>query len=302
LVQIESELFSNSSLQSIVIPPSVRVIDGSAFEGPMLPFLSIDNGNEIFAHENDLLIDVVGHQLIRNFSGFSTVHVSGSIEVFGSSCFAGCRSIALISFESESRLTRIEFRAFSQSSLQSILIPCSVEILCSFCFSSCESLSSVCFESNSRLKCIEQGAFSRSSLQSIVIPRNVESLPPFCFACCKSLSSLSFESGSCLARIATDILSYSSLKSFVILHTVNFIHPSAFAHVALSSISVEEGHYRFIVASGRLIDSIAGKTLACLKDKPDSLGGFALFAETVFTQQLSELEFPNESSESDSES
>jgi hypothetical protein len=93
-----------------------------------------------------------------------------------------------IVFESNSHLTRIESKAFSKSSLQSILIPRNIEILGSKCFSSCKSLSSITFESNSRLTRIESEAFSKSSLQSILIPRNVEILGRKCFSSCKPLS------------------------------------------------------------------------------------------------------------------
>jgi TPR repeat protein len=91
---------------------------------------------------------------------------------------------AFISFESNSRLIRIESDAFSESSLQSIVIPMSVEILGSSCFSFCRSLSSISFESNSRLIRIESRAFSDSSLQSIMIPMNVEILGSSSFLSC----------------------------------------------------------------------------------------------------------------------
>jgi hypothetical protein len=65
------------------------------------------------------------------------------------------KSVCIISFELESRLTRIESSAFSRSSLQSIIIHRNVEILCSECFLYCKSLSSISFESESRLNRID---------------------------------------------------------------------------------------------------------------------------------------------------
>jgi hypothetical protein len=93
-----------------------------------------------------------------------------NVEILGSKCFYCCKSLSSITFESNSRLTRIESEAFYGSSLQSILIPKNVEILGSKCFSLCQSLSSITFESNSRLTRIESEAFSSSSLQSIAMP------------------------------------------------------------------------------------------------------------------------------------
>jgi hypothetical protein len=200
LTRIESHAFFNSSLQSIVIPRSVQFIDGSAFSEVKLSFLSIEPENEHFVLENDFLIDIIHHKLIRNFSNSSTIQIGSDIEILGSSSFSQCEFISSITFASNSRLTRIESKAFSYSSLQSIVIPRNVEILDSSCFS-CGSLSSISFESDSRLARIESEVFAHSSLQSIVIPRNVEILGSSCFSECKSLSSISFESNSRLARI-----------------------------------------------------------------------------------------------------
>jgi hypothetical protein len=102
--------------------------------------------------------------------------IPSSVAVLGSSCFSECKSLSSISFESNSRLMRIEWDAFSCSSLQSIVIPSSVEIIGSSCFARCTPLSSILFESNSRLLRIESDALSYSSLQSIMIPFQVQSI------------------------------------------------------------------------------------------------------------------------------
>jgi hypothetical protein len=158
-----------------VIPRNIQFIDGSPFIGLTLSSISIENGNEYFVIENEFLIDVIHHRLIRNFSKSSHIEIPSNLEILGSSCFSSCR-LQRIVFEAKSHLTRIESRAFYESSLQSILIPSNVEILGSNCFSSCYSFSSITFESNSHLTRIESEAFSFSSLQSILIPRNVETL------------------------------------------------------------------------------------------------------------------------------
>jgi hypothetical protein len=137
LTWIESEAFSYSSLQSIVIPRNVRFIDGSAFLGVTFSSISIELGNKIFAIENDFIVDVLHHKLIRNISKPSKIEISSQIEIFGSKCFLRCESLSSITFESNSRLTWIESKAFFESSLQSILIPNNVEIIGSYYFSSC---------------------------------------------------------------------------------------------------------------------------------------------------------------------
>jgi hypothetical protein len=87
--------------------------------------------------------------LNRANSGFELVWIPNSIRGWAPNLWEKSGQIHSISFESNSRLIRIESDAFSFSSLQSIEIPRNVEILGSSCFSDCNSLSSISFESNS---------------------------------------------------------------------------------------------------------------------------------------------------------
>jgi hypothetical protein len=55
---------------------------------------------------------------------FMSVSILGrNAEFRGSSCFADCKSVSSITFESNSRLRPLESGEFSSSSLQSILVP-----------------------------------------------------------------------------------------------------------------------------------------------------------------------------------
>jgi hypothetical protein len=227
LIRIESKAFSHLSLQSIEIPRSVQFIDGSAFRCLSLSSISLEPGNERFILENEFLINVLRHELIYNFCTLSTIQIPISIEILGSSCFFFCESLSFITFESNSRLTRIESSAFSCSALQSIVIPSRVEILGSNCFGGCLSLSSITFESNSHLTKLEFETFSCSALQSIQIPSSVEILDQNCFSYCQSLSSISFESNSRLMRIESFAFCVSSLQSIVIPSTILFVESDA---------------------------------------------------------------------------
>jgi hypothetical protein len=106
-----------------------------------------------------------------------------------------------VTFESGSRLERIEGSAFHESGLKSILIPSSVVVLGKWSFYQCKSLESVTFESGSRLERIEESTFHESGLKSILIPSSIVVLGKSSFGWCKSLESVTFESGSRLERI-----------------------------------------------------------------------------------------------------
>jgi hypothetical protein len=130
LTRIESEAFSFSSLQSIVIPRNVQFIDGSAFVNVTLSSISIESGNGIILIEKDFLILVLNHKLIRNFSELSTIEIGRNIKMLGSFCFSYCKSLSSITFESNSCLTRIESEMFHDSSpFESIIIPRSVQFI-----------------------------------------------------------------------------------------------------------------------------------------------------------------------------
>jgi hypothetical protein len=93
----------------------------------------------------DGFVNVQDSYLRRNCCDFR-VWIPCNVELLCSNGFTWPESRSFIVFESNSRLIRIESKAFYGSSLQSILIPSNVEILGSECFSSYESLSSITFE------------------------------------------------------------------------------------------------------------------------------------------------------------
>jgi hypothetical protein len=85
--------------------------------------------------------------------------IPSSVEILGGWCFSECRLLSSVTFESGSKLSRIEQQAFNQTGLIEIILPSSVEILGARCFSECVSLSSVTFERGSRLREVGQDAF-----------------------------------------------------------------------------------------------------------------------------------------------
>jgi hypothetical protein len=98
LTRIKSEIFPGSSL-------------GSAFTSMRLVWIVIKSENEAFVMENDFLIDVVNHKLIRNLLSSFSILIPSKVEIF----FSWCESPSSFSFESNSRLSRIRSKGFSGS-------------------------------------------------------------------------------------------------------------------------------------------------------------------------------------------
>jgi hypothetical protein len=197
LTRIESGAFSSSSLESILVPRSVQFIDGSAFKQTELSSISIENGNEIFSIEHDFLIDILHHKLIHNFSNSSHLTICSDIEILGSTSFSKNESLSLISFESPSRLIRIESNAFSYSSIESIIIPRSVQFIDSSAFTPTK-LSSISIENGNEIFSIERGflidilhhksIYNFSNSSHLTICSDIEILGSTCFSENESLS------------------------------------------------------------------------------------------------------------------
>jgi hypothetical protein len=96
-----------------------------------------------------------------------------------------------VTFESGSRLERIEESAFQSSGLKSIVIPSSAVVLGKSSFRDCRSLESVTFESGSRLERIEESAFCGSGLKTIGIPSSVTFIDSSAVACLSNVCFLS---------------------------------------------------------------------------------------------------------------
>jgi serine/threonine protein kinase len=101
----------------------VTSIAGSAFNRSKINSISIEEGNERFVIDNDFLLDFDHKTLIRYFGSSSTILIPRNVEILCSSCFSYCQSLSSISFESDSKLERIEVSAFAGTKLGRVLVP-----------------------------------------------------------------------------------------------------------------------------------------------------------------------------------
>jgi hypothetical protein len=88
----------------------------------------IESGNNRFVVENEFLIHILSHKLTGDFSKSSNITIPSFIAVLGPACFESYESLSSISFESPSRLTRVESHAFANSYVR-VLLPSTLVFL-----------------------------------------------------------------------------------------------------------------------------------------------------------------------------
>jgi hypothetical protein len=245
--RIHEYTFSWSRLKSIVIPPNVAFISGSAFATNSLSSISVSPDNQHFRIRESFLEDRDGSTIYRYFGSAHAIMIPSSVVVLGDWCFFACKSLECVNFQSDSRLERIDEWAFRESGLRSIVIPSSVVVLGRSSFFECKSLGFVRFGRDSRLERVEESAFygnepPPNQLKSIEIPSSVVVLGKWCFHQCQSLESVAFESGSRLKKIGGAAFEGSKLKSIQIPSCVVVLGKRSFSWCkALESVTFESG-------------------------------------------------------------
>jgi hypothetical protein len=255
LREVKSDAFRKCvALMSFSVPKAVQQIDPSAFRESGVKSFFIDEANQYFAFDQGLLLNHPRTHLIQSFSFSESISIPSTVDTLGNfsfegngalvaiqipnkiegiprSSFSNCFKLCDLSFESGSRLRRIDDSAFFEcSSLNFIIVPASVEVLASCCFKQCWSLTVVAFECDSRLKRIENSAFAEcSSLRTFDLPASVEVIFSHAFDNCERLCDFCVPRDSHLQRIERQSFQGCfSLTSFHIPSSIKFIGHAAF--------------------------------------------------------------------------
>jgi hypothetical protein len=92
----------------------------------------------------------------------SRAWISSSISRLTKDCFWDYKSLTSVTFESNSKLHRIEEYVFAESGVTTTQVPASVEVLYNRCFAYGKSLTSVTFERCSKLREVAADSFQLS--------------------------------------------------------------------------------------------------------------------------------------------
>jgi hypothetical protein len=262
LRRIEGAAFKGTVLMAFVTPRSVEFIDGSAFLNfPKSAKISIETGSTTFYIENDTLFDYNRTTLIRYLGAASDIVVPRQVERLAVKCFYQTPLVS-VSFESDSHLSVIEEKTFSDTVIRSIAVPKSVTAIDGSAFATVDGIL-VTIEDGNPSFCIDSGIILSSdrnvvvsyvgpSGSSLVIPKGVEVLGPSCFS--GRLGGVAFEAGCLLRQIECDAFNSSSLEAIVIPRTVEVLAARSFLLAfRLASVTFEPGSALKTIEAGAFL-------------------------------------------------
>jgi len=245
--QIAKDGFTNTDIESIVMPDSITVIvdgDGALERGA---FSDCNNLKSVVLSKN---ITSIGIFAFAHCESLANITVSNSVKNIGDLAFTGCSNLESVIFETNSQLTDIGTQVFfGCSSLKSITIPASVTSIGTNLFSYCDGLESIIVETGNMVyksegNCLIQIAneWNKSVLiagcKNSIIPNDVTSIYPFAFLGCNSLTNI------IISNSVTSIGNYafygcSGLTSIIIPESVTIISNYVFENCLNLTIYVE---------------------------------------------------------------
>jgi len=247
ITRICSFAFSNSGLEKIVVPKTVKDIEGYAFTNSSslefvhwnldkIPYGTFEGCESLKQMKCGVPVIEIGDSAFER-TGFETFQVPESVKKIGSRTFARCEnlkkltigkgvavvpssivygSINLEKVVLEKGVKKIDAYAFNDADIKSIVIPDTVTAIGVRAFRSCQKL------------------------ESVVIPNSVKQIPDYAFAYCNELKTVKIGSGVKLIGEGA-FRQCLKLESVSIPGNVKKIGYKAFTESGIKSLSVKDG-------------------------------------------------------------
>jgi hypothetical protein len=198
LTEIGDYAFNYCGLTSVALPSGLINFSISSFQGNNLSSLTVDNANNNFTSEENVLfnktmtkiifylpnktennyivpstITEIGDSAFGECNNLTSVTIPSGVTKIGNGAFLSCKNLSDINIPDG--VESIGERAFSNcSSLSSIDIPTGVQIINDFTFSECRKLKSIVLPND--LTTIGISAFENCGLDSIKLPESLLSI------------------------------------------------------------------------------------------------------------------------------
>lgn len=201
VTKISSGIFDeNNGIQSLTISENVREIGENAFR-------NLDSLEKVTISTRQKEIKGLSFEENRSLRA---VEISGSLEVLNARAFLNCTSLVKVVFPFN--IKTIEYGAFYNTGITSIIVPDSVYEIGENVFSNCDNL------------------------EKVVLSKNLNKIPDSAFASDKNLKELNLHDG--IERIEDYAFAYSGLEKINLPSTLKSIGRSAFVQCYLKELEV----------------------------------------------------------------
>lgn len=189
------------SLQSIVIPETVKKMGESCFSG-CSSLKAIDIPDSITSLEASCFykcssltsiilpsfLEMIGKSCFNSCSSLKQINIPSSVKSIGSGCFEDC--ISLETIDIPSNVTELQDNCFMEcSSLKSINIPSTVKKIGWWCFWACKSLTMLNIPSS--VESLGTGCFNLcTSLRTVTLGKSLKDIENDCFSNCTNLKAV----------------------------------------------------------------------------------------------------------------
>ncbi len=250
---IPDHCFSNSDIEKIIIPDSVKTIGTGAFEYcEKLSEVSLPNG----------LIEI-GERAFYYCLSLKNISIPNGVTCISSYAFQCCQSLSDISLPDS--LTELGTHTFSEcQELQGVSIPKGISCIPDGAFSGCSNLTNVelpegiysigggAFSYTDKLsnivfpmslEYIDDSAFYCSGLNSIYITSNIHYLGEGVFSRCENLREVTFANNCSLSSVSRSCFSNCPISNINLPYSINIIESDAFFCCPMEEINLNNIEY-----------------------------------------------------------
>jgi len=276
------------ALKAMTIPKSVTSIGTGLFSySNYMGTIVVEAGNPVYSSPKNCnaIILTAENKLVQ---GCKTTVIPEGVECIGGYAFNGFSELKTIKLPSS--LKAIEYRAFEECGLTSIVIPKGVTDLSQGAFHTCADLTSVRLESGSTVYSSPAGSNAivetatgtlLVGCQTTIIPKNVKIIAPNTFAGQTAITKLTIPNG--VEEIGDAAFQECNFETIVLPHSVKSVENAIFQMCAqLKTAYIGNGLERIMSGVFRNCNQFTDFYLAATK-VPMSVGSFALPTNRVVT-------------------
>lgn len=226
---IGNEVFALSTIETISIPSSIDELKINWCRDILnlnnIKIFKNEEKQNISFYNNDFILGKTNQKsdtfdiLLFARRNIENAVIPSFITKISPNSFQNCSKLKSVKFSENSELKSIGNYSFSNSSIESIIIPKNVEFIGESAFYNTK-LESIEFSKESKIKILNEGVFENSQINSILIPSSVTQIKERSLSNCNQLKSISFASNSKLNSIEKNSFLNSPIESLTIPSSV----------------------------------------------------------------------------------